>query len=60
MSKSGRREVKRGGRFNVTARNKGNEEECFGIDSIDINQIKVVDTDEPELHNLHSDLFLSL
>lgn len=49
MSKSGRREVKWGGRFNVTARNTGIEEECFGINSIYINQIKVLDMDEPEL-----------
>lgn len=48
MSKSGRREVKWGGRFNVTARNKGIEKECFG-NSIYINKIKVLDIDKPEL-----------
>lgn len=42
-------EVKWGGRLNVTARNSGIEEECFGINPVYINQIKIPDMDEPAL-----------
>ena len=42
------------------SRNKGTEEECLGKDSTYINQIKVFNRDEPELLNLHTDLFLSI